>query len=126
MADWLRDMYDTIDAKDLDGFIDALHDDVVVVFANNPPAVGKDQVRGAIGGFFGTIATMSHNFSNVFTDGDTTILEAVIAYGRLDGPVVDVPCVSILHRDGALVDGLRIYLDLTPVFAPLPEAAASA
>jgi len=122
MGDWLRDLYSTIDAKDLDGFVGALSDDVVVVFGNNPPAVGKDQVRAAIGGFFGTIASMSHNFLHVYADGDTTLLEADIDYGRLDGSHVHVPCLSVLHRDGDVVDQLRIFVDLAPVFAPLPAA----
>jgi ketosteroid isomerase-like protein len=125
MGDWLKDLYSTIDAKDLDGFVDALSEDVVVVFANNPPAVGKDQVRAAIGGFFGTIESMSHNFLNVFVDGETTLLEADIDYGRLDGQHVHVPCLSVLHRDGEHVDQLRIFADLAPVFAPLPAAATA-
>jgi ketosteroid isomerase-like protein len=125
MGGWLDDLYEKIDAKDLDAFLAALSDDVVVVFGNNPPAVGKEQVGAAIGGFFGTIASMSHNFRNVFVDGDTTLLEADIDYGRLDGPTVTVPCMSLLHRDAdGLVDQLRIFIDVAPVFAPVPEPAA--
>jgi ketosteroid isomerase-like protein len=118
MGDWLRDYYDDVDNMRLDAFIDRHTDDVVVKFANNPPAVGKDEVAQAIGGFFQMIAGMRHDFVNVYTDGDATILEANIDYARKDGHHVTVPATSVLHRRDELVDQLRIYLDLAPVFAP--------
>jgi ketosteroid isomerase-like protein len=120
MDDWLRDYYDDVDNMRLDAFVDRHTDDVVVKFGNNPPAVGKDEVRQAIGYFWTLIGGLRHEFVNVFAEGDTTILEAEIDYTRKDGGHVTVPCTSILHRRGEFVDQLRVYLDLTPVFAP-PE-----
>lgn len=118
MGDWLEDFYADVDAKNLQGFLDRQTDDVVVTFGNNPAAVGKEQVGQAIGGFFGTIAAMKHRFVNRITEGDTTVLEADIAYTRLDGSVVNVPSATVLHRRDGLVDQLRIYIDLAPVFSP--------
>ena len=118
MGDWLTEYYEDVDNMRLDAFINRHTDDVVVKFANNPPAVGKAEVAQAIGGFFEMIAGMKHNFVNVYTDGDSTIVEAEIDYARTDGGHVTVPSTTILHRRAELVDQLRIYLDLAPVFAP--------
>lgn len=44
-------------------------------------------------------------------------MEFSVDYTRADGSHVTVPSLSILHRDGELVDSLRIYTDAAPVFA---------
>jgi ketosteroid isomerase-like protein len=118
MADWLRDYYDNIDHMRLDDFVNSHTDDVLVQFGNNPPAVGKEQVREAIGQFWTMIDGLEHTFINVHEAGSTTVLEADIEYTRQDAQVVTVPCASILDRapDGK-VSALRIYIDLAPVFA---------
>lgn len=118
MGDWLTTFFDNVDRKDLDAFIDSLTDDVVVKFANHPPAVGKEQVRAAIGGFFETVDGMQHDFVEVHTERDVTVLEADIEYTRKDGARVRVPSATVLHRPDQHVAHLRIYLDLAPVFAP--------
>jgi ketosteroid isomerase-like protein len=118
MSDWLRDYYADVDKMDLDGYLARHTDDAVVKFGNNPPAVGKDQIAAAIGGFFATVGGMRHHFVEVHESGPTTILEADIEYTRLDGSKVHVPSASFLHRRDELVDQLRIYIDLAPVFAP--------
>jgi ketosteroid isomerase-like protein len=115
--EWLREYYDDVDNMRLDAYLARHTDDVTVVFGNNPPAVGKDQVGQAIGGFWELIDGMRHNFVNVYEDDGATILQAEIDYERKDGQTVRVPATSILQREGDLVNDLRIYIDLTPVFA---------
>jgi ketosteroid isomerase-like protein len=116
MSDWVSEYFADVDAMRLDEFIDRHTDDVVVTFANNPPAIGKDQVREAIGGFWGTIDGLSHDIKQRWDAGDTTALESDVTYTRKDGGVVTVPVASFLHRSGDKVDRLTFYLDLTPVF----------
>ncbi len=120
MADtWLKDYYDDVDNMRLEEFVARHTDDVMVQFGNNPPANGKDEVRGAIGYFWEMIGGLKHNFVNVIEDGDVTVLEANIDYLRKDdGQTVTVPCVSILRRNGELVEQLKMFLDLAPVFSP--------
>jgi ketosteroid isomerase-like protein len=126
MGDWLREYYDDVDNMRLQEFVDRHTDDVVVKFGNNPPAVGKAEVEQAIGYFWTLIGGLRHNFTNVYTAGDTTIVEADIDYTRKDGGQVTVPCTSVLHQRDGLVDQLRVYLDLAPVFAPADEVEAPA
>jgi ketosteroid isomerase-like protein len=117
--DWLRVYYENVDGMRLDDFVDSHTDDVVVKFGNGPAAVGKEQVREAIGQFWTMVGGLRHNFVSVHQSGDTTVLEADIDYTLLDGRVVTVPCASILERDGGgKVRALRVYIDLAPVFAP--------
>jgi hypothetical protein len=117
MSDWFRTYFDDVDNMRLDEFVARHSDDVVVRFGNNPPAHGKDEVAQSIGQFWSMIGGLKHNFVNTWEVDGTTILETKVDYTRKDGAQVTVPCTSFLHRDGDLVDELRVYIDLEPVFA---------
>ena len=118
MSDWINDYYDDVDHMRLDDWLARHTDDVVVKFGNNPPSRGKEEVGGNIGYFWTLIGGLKHNFVNTFEVDGTTICELAVDYTRKDGSQVTVPCTSFLHRDGDLVDELRVYIDLAPVFAP--------
>ena len=45
------------------------------------------------------------------------MLETQVDYLRKDGRTVTVPVVTVLEREGRLVRALRIYLDVSPVYA---------
>lgn len=113
-----RKLYTAVDAMDMQGFLAGLTDDIEVRFANHPPARGKEQVRGAIAGFWASIGGLKHRFENVYVDGATQTLEAQIDYTRKDGKVVTVPCTTLIGWRGPLAATMRIYLDLAPVYAP--------
>lgn len=117
MSDWLRTYFDDVDNMRLDDWVARHTDDVVVHFANNPPAHGKSEIAQNIGQFWSMIGGLQHNFVNTWEVDGTTILETKVDYTRADGAHAVVPCTSILHRTGELVDSLRIYIDIAPVFA---------
>lgn len=54
---------------------------------------------------------------NTWEVDDTAILEAIVTYVRLDDQRVELPCVSVVHRTGEMVDNVRVYMDLGPLFA---------
>jgi ketosteroid isomerase-like protein len=120
---WLVDYYQDVDNLRLEAYVARHTDDAVVHFGNNPPAVGKQQIGEAIGGFFSMIGGLSHEFVNVWEQDGTTILEAVVHYRTKDDQHVAVPSVSLLHRQGDLVDSLRIHIDLAPLFAAMAPSA---
>jgi hypothetical protein len=117
MSDWFREYFDDVDNMRLDNWIARHTDDIVVTFGNNPPAHGKEEVAGNIGQFWSMIDGLKHNIVHSYEVNGTTILETQVDYHRKDGNTVTVPCTSILHRSGDLVDALRVYIDLAPVFA---------
>lgn len=117
MSDWIEEYFADVDAMRLDAFVDRHTDDAVVSFNDNPPAVGKEQIRETIGGFWQMIDGLSHEINNRYEDGDTVILESDVHYTRKDGQKVTVKTASVLHRDGDRVDQLRFYNDPSPIFA---------
>lgn len=114
---WLNDYYRKVDALQMDPFIDAHTDDVQVTFGNNPPAVGKGQVRESIGQLWSMLRGMEHEFVNAWEpEPNTGVLEAKVTYHMKDGRDVTLPVTSILTQRGGLVQTLRIYIDMAPVF----------
>jgi hypothetical protein len=117
MKYWFSDMYDSIDAMRLDEFVARLTPDVDVVFGNNPPVKGREATKENIGYLFSTINGIRHRVRNVVEGNGFTFLEADVEYLRKDGRTVTVPSVTVLERSGSLVKSLRIYVDVTPVYA---------
>ena len=114
---WWQEYYDHIDNKDVDGMEKLTADDVVLTMGNMPPASGVRAVMDGQREFFGSLQSITHHFKNTWEIGDTAVLEAVVAYVRQDGRHVDLPCVSVVHRNGEKVDSVRVYMDAGPLFA---------
>ena len=117
MTHWFSDLYADIDAMRLDAFAAGLAPDVKVVVGNNAPMNGRQAAKDGIGYFFSTIDGIKHHMLNVAEADGLTFLEANVDYLRKDGKTVTVPSVTILERDKHLVKSLRIFVDVTPVYA---------
>lgn len=117
MKYWFSDFYASIDAMRLDEFAAGLAPDVKFVVGNNPAMTGREAAKQGIGHFFSTIAGLKHHMVNVAESNGLTFLEANVEYLRKDGRSVTVPTVTVLERSGDLVTSLRIYFDVTPVYA---------
>jgi ketosteroid isomerase-like protein len=122
---WADRLYsDHVDHKDADGFAAAFTQDGTLRFGNSDTLVGRDAIRGAIAQFFAAFKSLRHHSGRTWMDGDIVVLEAVVTYIRQDGQEVTVPAVTIFHlvptniSSAPLADECRIYVDLTPLFAP--------
>jgi hypothetical protein len=115
--DLIRRYYAAIDAMDIDTFKSMHGANSQVVFANFPPAEGPDQIAAAIAEFWSSIRGLKHEFINRWDHSGETILEVAVTYTRKDGQTVTLPCITILKPDGDKVGELRIFTDVTPVYA---------
>ena len=128
MATWIDDYYADVDAMRLEAFVERHSDDAAVVFGNNPPSVGKEAIRAAIGGFWSMIGGLRHERRNLwFVDnGATAVLEVVTHYTTKGGAEVMVPCVSLLDQNAdGRVTSLRVLIDLAPLFAQIGAEQAA-
>ena len=114
---WLTQYYADVDGQRMDAFLAHHTKDAQVFFGNNPPAVGHEAIRGAIGGLWSAIDGLRHRFIHVWQDGPTALLECTVTYFRKDGKTVTVPCFSVLDTRDGKVSQLRVHIDLAPVFA---------
>ena len=116
--EWLVDFYRCVDGRDVDGVANGFAPDGTMLFNAAPPLAGRDAIRGGVSWIYSSYHGISHAFTNVWTIGDTTILEATVTYTCLDSRQVPVPTVTVLDRRDGLITCLRIFNDMTLLAPP--------
>ncbi len=110
-------MFAAIDRKDTEAFVGYLTDDAVFRFGSAPAVRGRDAIREAVDGFFGSISGSKHTISNTLEKGSTRVCEGEVTYTRLDGSEVTLPFTDVFEYDGDLIAQYKIYIDIGPLYA---------
>lgn len=115
--DLLDPLFQAIDSKDADRFASFLTEDGEFRFGNAPAVKGRDAVKEAVNGFFGTIDGLSHSVMRVWRDGESLACEGEVCYRRHDGSEIIIPFVDVFDFDDSLISSYRIYIDIAPLYA---------
>jgi ketosteroid isomerase-like protein len=113
----IDDLFAAIDARDVDSFLRHLREDASFRFGSAPPASGHAAIRDAVGGFFESIAALSHTVSKTLVEGSTVVCEGTVTYTRHDGSQLNLPFVDVLEMEGSLISDYKIYMDIGPLYA---------
>jgi len=116
-GDKAGDMFAAIDSKDATAFVGFLTENAVFRFGSAPEVQGRDEIRAAVDGFFGSIAGCVHKVTNTLSNGATLVCEGEVTYRRLDGGEVTLPFTDIFEYDGDLISHYKIYIDISPLYA---------
>jgi SnoaL-like domain len=117
-TDFSTRLFGASDAFELDRYVGFLAPDVRFQFGNAAPILGRDNVREAVGSFFGTIAGIKHDILvEWFPEENVSVQKLSVTYTRHDGNTVVLPAVNVLRIEDDLVTDYQIYVDLTPVYA---------
>jgi ketosteroid isomerase-like protein len=114
---WLTELFEAIDARDVDGFLGFLTEEASFRFGSAPAAVGQEAIRQTLDAFFGSIEGLSHAVDNVWTGAQAIACEGVVTYTRLDGKQVAVPFADVFDMAGDRIAGYKIYIDVAPLYA---------
>ena len=119
---WIVDLFSTIDDMDTAGFADVFAEDATFRFGNSDPAVGRQEIKQAVAGFFSMLDGLTHQITGVWKGhwegGRVTSVETAVTYTRNDGSVVGpLPATSTIRLDGEEIQDYRIFMDIAPVFA---------
>ncbi len=117
-ASFVAPLFRSIDAMDEGRFASHLTPDAVFRFGNGPEVRGRDAIRAAVAGFFGTIAGLEHRIADTWALSGTVICRGEVTYTRKDGTRLTVPFADVFETRGDLVSDYRIYMDISPLFAP--------
>ncbi|MGH2893660.1 MAG: nuclear transport factor 2 family protein [Solirubrobacteraceae bacterium] len=118
-------MFSDIERMDAHACASYLAPDAVMRFGNEDPIYGRDGCRTALETFYARIGGLRYDLVELWEHGEATIVEANVTYTRSDGLQVTVPVVTIYRTDANdLISDYRVYTDIAPVFAGLPEIAA--
>jgi len=113
---WWERLFRVIDARDADGFVAALTADAEFRFGNAPAVRGRDAIRAAVAGFFGSIGGCRHRLLNTWSAPGSAVCEGEVTYTRLDGLAVTVPFADVFELRGDRIAAYRIYMDNGPLF----------
>ena len=113
----LEKLFASIDAMDTEGFLGFLTEDCTFRFGSAPAVAGHEAVAAAVGGFFASIAGLSHEVQRVIDGEDSIACEGEVTYTRHNGSQVTLPFCDIFETDSGLISVYRIYMDIAPLFA---------
>lgn len=99
--DWLRPLFEAIDAKDTARFAAMLAPDVTFRFGRTAPRRGRDEAHAAVQAFFRSIAAVHHRLDDVWCiDGEHTVIcRGEVRYTRLVGSELVVPFANVLRHE---------------------------
>ncbi len=125
---WYQDYLDALDAYDLDRYAAFLADDVSIQFNNDAPLQGKDIATQGLAQFWGAISGMGfallHEPLNIYGTDTTYVLEALNHYDRPGQERITVRAAAFTDRgEDGKVTSVRLYQDVSPLFAPQAAAA---
>lgn len=109
---------EAMDAKDIDKYGKFLSAGIIVQFNNDDPMDGKKIVLQGLDKYWQSFGSIEHDLTNIYGRDANFVLEALNHYERADGKKVTVKAVAFTDMDeNGLVKSVRIYQDVSPVFA---------
>ena len=115
----LLGLIDAWKAKDIEGVLAHMHDDIVWHFAAviAPPLKGKAKARKLLEGIAPQVRDVTWRLFDYAESGDRLFVEGVDEYVSADGCLVSAPYAGVVEfRDGKVI-GLREYFDMGAVNA---------
>lgn len=114
---FLDTLFASIDAQDLDDFLQHLTESASFRFGSAPEVTGHDDIRNAVSGFFSTIKALQHRVDQTFANGDTVFCEGIVTYTRKDDSRISLPFVDVFEMVDSKIDAYKIYMDVNPLYA---------
>jgi ketosteroid isomerase-like protein len=121
-------MFTAMDRGDLDTTAGFLHPHVVVSLGNLEPIHGLEAFVAQYAQVTSQLAGIRHEIHDVWTareDDAITVARMTVHYTRTPGDVVSLPCCNVFRVADGLIADYRVFIDMSPLGAPPPDAAAS-
>jgi ketosteroid isomerase-like protein len=113
---WIDELFAAIDAKDAERFASFIAPDGAFIFGNAPPVTGREAIRAAVAGFFGSIRGLSHRVLGMTAEGDRLWLRGVVTYQRHDGAAHSAPFCNYFELGDGGVRHYQIYVDASALY----------
>ena len=103
------------EAKDVEGFLALLTEDVVFRLGSQPELRGREPVRAVVSGLFAAMASIHHKFVDLWVTGDRLALRAEATMTPHGGEAVTLPYMNALRlSERGQAAEYRIHIDLSP------------
>ncbi len=121
---WYEGILERVDAKDADGFVSYLTEDVTFKWGAQAPVQGNEATRAFVEAFLGMFEKTEHELDEVLDAGDTRICRGTVTYFTPDGREIPTPFCNVFHMDGEKIKDYLIYIDPSPLSEPAETEAA--
>ena len=115
-ASWWTSLFDAVDTKNTEAFLDLLTPDAEFRFANSPSARGRAAIGESVGGFFQAIGSSAHTVNRTWQENDSAVCEGEVTYTRLDGSTLTVPFANVFYLHDGLIARYLIFADIGELF----------
>ena len=114
---WVKRLFRSVDAMDVETFLDFLEDDARFRFGSEQAVEGKDVIRETLEGFFASIKGLRHEILETWFHAETVICQGQVTYTRTDDSSVTIPFVNVLHMRKDRIREYLIYVDISPLYS---------
>lgn len=114
--EFVSKVYETIDAKNEQGFAKCLTENCTFVYGNNDPVVGRTNAAAASQAFLNMLGGIKHHLVDVWAFENVIVSQVAVTYTRKDGSTLTIPAATIWKLQGELIDECRIYADSSLLF----------
>jgi ketosteroid isomerase-like protein len=117
-SDLVRRMFEAGESMNVNNFAKFYADDAHYQFSNFPVARGPQGIIDSSQGFLTKVRKVVHHIENLWEiDDENVVCEMTVTYERYDGKSFTLPCCDTIKIQNGKVKTLKIYMDITPVFA---------
>jgi ketosteroid isomerase-like protein len=117
-SDLVRRMFEAGESMNVNNFVKFYADGALYQFSNFPAAHGPQEIIDSSQGFLSKVRQVVHHIENLWEiDDETVVCEMTVTYDRHDGKSFTLPCCDTIKIQNGKVTALKIYMDITPVFA---------
>lgn len=110
---FVTDLYQAVDGKNIEELSAFLADDVCFSLANYPSTKGKAEVVEANKQFFESIESMRHRLDNIWQVENRLICHGSVHYVRLDKSETSATFATILTIQHNQITDYLVYADLS-------------
>ncbi len=112
-----RDFFTMVDRKNAQEYTSYFVEEGSVTFGNQAPLKGEKAILEGMTKFYDSLESMHHEIHNLWTESGVIISEAIAHYvNKGSTKRVDIPVVTIVNLDGALVERVQFYMDIAPLY----------
>ncbi len=104
--------------KASDEFVNFFTEDALFRIGNPDARVGRQEIWHSVVAFCRQVKLIQHDIKQMWEpEENVAILDMEVTYRRLDNRVVTLPVMDFFRFKGNLIQELRIFMDVNPLFA---------
>jgi len=113
----ISDVMASVDAMNVDDFVNFLDEGCCFRFGNLPAVAGIDAIRKFVGSFFDSIDSLQHDISDYWTITGGVVCHGTVSYTRHDKSVLTVPFSNIFKINDDKIFEYLIFADTSQLYS---------